>query len=53
MTAEGLFIVFHGSGEEHWLSHNAGRWDALPTNLLRNPSLSARPVIQRMLEAPC
>jgi hypothetical protein len=34
------------------LSDNWDRWDALPIDLLRNPGLSARPVIQLALEAP-
>lgn len=29
------------------LSDSWDRWDALPVDLLRNPGLSARPVIQR------
>jgi hypothetical protein len=35
------------------LSDNSDRRDALPIDLLRNPGLSARPVTQRVLGAPC
>lgn len=34
------------------LSDNWDRWDALPIDLLRNPGLSARPVIQHCWKHP-